>query len=164
MTTIFKIFVVCIQTKAVYYQTMVNFHHTVQRPLKTWSMVNFHHNQHNRHPKAPIRARYGVSFVSASPDGCSATVPEVVYASPCYIALCYYGTPLYCVLIYYDIALSWHCKSSLQWHHNGCDGASNHQPCDCLPNHLFRRKSKKTSKLCVTGLCGGKRNPHTNGQ
>ena len=25
----------------------------------------------------------------------------------------------------------------------------------CLLNHLFRRKSKKTSKLCVTGLCAG---------
>ena len=25
----------------------------------------------------------------------------------------------------------------------------------CLLNRLFRRKSKKTSKLCVTGLCGG---------
>ena len=32
---------------------------------------------------------------------------------------------------------------------------SNHQPHDCLHNHLFRRRSKKTSKLRVTGLCGG---------
>ena len=31
---------------------------------------------------------------------------------------------------------------------------SNHQPHDCLLNRLFRRKSKKTSKLRVTGLCG----------
>ena len=31
----------------------------------------------------------------------------------------------------------------------------NHQPHDCLLNHLFRRWSKKTSKLRVTGLCEG---------
>ena len=30
---------------------------------------------------------------------------------------------------------------------------SNHQPHDCLLNWLFRRRSKKTSKLWVTGLC-----------
>ena len=44
---------------------------------------------------------------------------------------------------------------SLQWRHNGRDGVSNHQPHDCLLNHLFRRKSKNTSKLRVTGLCEG---------
>ena len=32
---------------------------------------------------------------------------------------------------------------------------SNHQPHDCLLNHLFRRRSKKTSKLRVAGLCVG---------
>ena len=41
----------------------------------------------------------------------------------------------------------------LQWRHNGRDVVSNHQPHDCLFNHLFRRRSKKTSKLRVTGLC-----------
>ena len=45
--------------------------------------------------------------------------------------------------------------SSLQWHHNERDGVSNHQPHDCLLNRLFRRRSKKTSKLRVTGLCAG---------
>ena len=44
---------------------------------------------------------------------------------------------------------------TLQWRHNGCDGVSNHQPHDCLINRLFRRRSKKTSKLRVTGLCVG---------
>ena len=43
----------------------------------------------------------------------------------------------------------------LQWRHNGRDSVSNHQPHDCLPNHLFRRRSKKTSKLRVNGLCVG---------
>ena len=46
-------------------------------------------------------------------------------------------------------------QQSVHLRHNGRDGVSNHQPHDCLLNHLFRRKSKKTSKLCVTGLCAG---------
>ena len=41
----------------------------------------------------------------------------------------------------------------VQWHHNGHDGVSNHQPHHCLLNYLFRCRSKKTSKLCITGLC-----------
>ena len=38
-------------------------------------------------------------------------------------------------------------------HNNEHDGTSNHQPHDCLLNRLFRRWSKKTSKLHVTGPC-----------
>ena len=44
---------------------------------------------------------------------------------------------------------------TLQWRHNGHYSVSNHQPRDCLLNRLFRRSSKKTSKLSVTGLCAG---------
>ena len=47
------------------------------------------------------------------------------------------------------------CHSPLQWRHNDHDGVSNHQPDDCLLNCLFRRRSKKTSKLRVTGLYEG---------
>ena len=46
-------------------------------------------------------------------------------------------------------------STTLQWRHNGCDSLSNHQPHDCLLNRLFRSRSKKTSKLRVTGLCAG---------
>ena len=42
---------------------------------------------------------------------------------------------------------------SLRWRNNGRDSVSNHQPHDCLLKRLFRRRSKKTSKLRVTGLC-----------
>ena len=42
---------------------------------------------------------------------------------------------------------------TLRWRHNGCDSVSNHQPHHCLLNRLFRRRSKKTSKRCVTGVC-----------
>ena len=44
---------------------------------------------------------------------------------------------------------------TLEWRHNESDGASNHQPQDCLLNGLFRCRSKKTSKLRDTGLCAG---------
>ena len=43
--------------------------------------------------------------------------------------------------------------ASLRWRGNGRDSVSNHQPHDCLLNRLFRRRSKKTSELRVTGLC-----------
>ena len=46
-------------------------------------------------------------------------------------------------------------KMILLWRHNGRDGVSNHQPHHCLLNRLFRGRSKKTSKLHVTGLCAG---------
>ena len=58
----------------------------------------------------------------------------------------------------------WYCPKSvvvlrvLSWlhrGHNGHDGVSDHQPHDCLLKRLFRRKSKKTSKLRITGLCAG---------
>ena len=46
-------------------------------------------------------------------------------------------------------------KVTLRWRHNDHAGVSNHQPHGCLLNRLFRRKSNKTSKLRVTGLCAG---------
>ena len=50
----------------------------------------------------------------------------------------------------------WHGQvNPLQWRHKWRDGVSNHQPHDCLLNRLFKRRSKKTSKLRVTGLCAG---------
>ena len=62
--------------------------------------------------------------------------------------------------------LSWYpiCKWShynsleikpLHWRHNDHDGVSNHQLQGCLLNRLYRRRSKKTSKLRVTALCAG---------
>ena len=45
--------------------------------------------------------------------------------------------------------------SSSQLRHNEPDFVSNHHPHDCLLNRLFRRRSKKTSKLRVTGRSTG---------
>ena len=49
------------------------------------------------------------------------------------------------------------CKihTALQWHHDEHDCVSNHQPCDCLLNRLFRHRWKKITKFRVTGLCAG---------
>ena len=44
---------------------------------------------------------------------------------------------------------------TLQWCQNECDGVSNHQHIDCLLNRSFRRRSKKTSKLRITGFLRG---------
>ena len=46
-------------------------------------------------------------------------------------------------------------KHALRWRQNGRDSVSNHQPRHCLLSLLFGRRSKKTSKLRVTGLCVG---------
>ena len=45
--------------------------------------------------------------------------------------------------------------NTLQWRHNERDSVSIHQPHDCFLNRLCRHRSKKTSKLRVTGLCAG---------
>ena len=50
---------------------------------------------------------------------------------------------------------SWVRWITLHWRHNDHDGVSNHQPHGCLLTRLLRGRSKKTSKLRVTGLCGG---------
>ena len=55
-------------------------------------------------------------------------------------------------LIHVNLHICW---SSLRWRHNERDGVSNHQPHDCLLNRLFWRRSKKTSKLRVTGHWAG---------
>ena len=87
-------------------------------------------------------------------------------------AWCIYKCPYYSVYF----SLNWgnrmmglvslkHLLFSLRWRHNGCDSVSNHQPRDCLLSRLFRRRSKKTWKLRVTGLCvGNSPGPRTKGQ
>ena len=52
-------------------------------------------------------------------------------------------------------------RRSLQWCHSKCDSASNHRCRDCSFTRLFRRRSKKASKLRVTCLCEG--NPSVTG-
>ena len=56
---------------------------------------------------------------------------------------------------YPERTLSGKMMITLQCRHKERNGVSNHQPQDYLFNRLFRRRSKKTSKLRVTGLCEG---------
>ena len=55
---------------------------------------------------------------------------------------------------HHQIKWAWSCR-----HYGdvmiGAMVSSNHQPHECLLNHLFRRRSKKTSRLHVTGFCEG---------
>ena len=50
----------------------------------------------------------------------------------------------------------WDKKWTLEWRHNGAMASQIIQPNYSLFKRLFRRRSKKTSKLRVTGLCSGK--------
>ena len=57
-----------------------------------------------------------------------------------------------------SLATSTHVRlrlNTFQWRHNEGDGISNHRRFHCLLNCWFRHRSKKTSKLRVTGLCVG---------
>ena len=68
-----------------------------------------------------------------------------------------YPTHMYNFDVVYGNCNNNHCSydTTLQWCHNERNGILNHQHLDCLLNRLFRCRSKKTSKLCVTGLCKG---------
>ena len=57
--------------------------------------------------------------------------------------------------LYFLYKFRWSCSWAVQSRHNERDGVSNHQPHECLFSRLFRRRSKKTSKLRVTGLFAG---------
>ena len=61
---------------------------------------------------------------------------------------------IYCAYVN-GITFAWTKPYPLLWRHNEPDGVSNHQPHECSPNRLFGHRSKKTSKLRVTGLCAG---------
>ena len=60
------------------------------------------------------------------------------------------------LLLWWSFGLGpWRENLSLQCRHDERNGVPNHQLHDCLLKRLIRRRSKKTSKLRVTGLCEG---------
>ena len=77
----------------------------------------------------------------------------------CLIQIEMFPSTLYCVYYFCvfdpDVMTRKPFPNSLHWRHNDHDGVSNHHPHACLLNRLFRRRSKKTSKLRVTGLYMG---------
>ena len=79
---------------------------------------------------------------------CSRTYPWYTINAPAAFAWCTINVPM---------AFTW-CTNHfipLHWRHNDHGEVSNHQPHGCLLNRLFRRRSKKTSNLHVTGICAG---------
>ena len=86
---------------------------------------------------------------------CVISIHMVIYNNPIDFCTQFYqnGLPLIPVGISNNMPSKvW---DALQWRHNGCDCISNHQLHHCLRKRLFRRRSKKTSKLRVTGLVRG---------
>ena len=70
---------------------------------------------------------------------------------------------LWCKAIWGLLSIILFCiVTPLWWRHNENDRVSNHRRFDCLLNCLFKRGSKKTSKLSVTGFCKG--NPLVTGE
>ena len=67
----------------------------------------------------------------------------------------YHSWLTYITLVKKKSEMFMQCWNALQWRHYEPEVVSNHQPRDCLLNRPFRRRSKKTSKLRVTGLCVG---------
>ena len=59
----------------------------------------------------------------------------------------------FCELAAWSMFYCSHCSSASHYCHNGQGGVSNHQSHNCLLKLLFRCRLKKTSELCVTGLC-----------
>ena len=55
----------------------------------------------------------------------------------------------------HDHIMTWKPCPSLQWRHNERDCVSNHQSYDYSLNRLFTRRSMKTLKHRVTGICEG---------
>ena len=79
---------------------------------------------------------------------CDLSIPGRILPMPAYTEVCDTEWQITDPLLPYT-------QEALQWRHNENDGVSNHQPYDRLLKGLFMCRSKKTSKLRVTGLCEG---------
>ena len=103
---------------------------------------------HNMSPRKVLKLRSWE--INNPPRAAKMYLPKTIYIHIC----CFNFDALTYARIErrYAVFLCWD-QGSLLWRHNGPDSVSNHQPHDCLLNRLFRRRSKKISKLRVTGLC-----------
>ena len=102
----------------------------------------------------------GISTVCST--SCSRVIPFISFLVKCFI----HTAGFLCgMCAYQDKHMS--CKENpqcvctkkgpkpLRWRHNGRDSDSNHQPHSCLLHRLFRRRSRKTSKLRALALVWG---------
>ena len=110
--------------------------------------INCHFKNTNSQKKTPYRKQV-VHPRHKTPRGEPVAKPGTLLHRPTSILI---SVQWIVVLIHQLLTIT---IKSLRWRHNGCDSVSNHQPHQCLLNRLFRRRSKKTSKLRVTGLCAG---------
>ena len=81
--------------------------------------------------------------------------PMTMWITPCRYAYGFTDSEIWLKPTPYSRGTTLCINISLRWRHNDHDGVSNHQPHGCLLNRLFRRRSKKTSKLRVTALVWG---------
>ena len=83
---------------------------------------------------------------------------KYVYINPCHSKImkcCFYFSTKVCYFKCWRPIYRLVQCASLRWRHNDHVGVSYHQPHHCLLSRLFGRRSKKTSKLRVTGFCAG---------
>ena len=97
---------------------------------------------------------HNASFCNSNVHTCSCFCYKMVHCGICDWRIVGFVQHVYSELMYGRNRCP-DSHSSLQWRHNGRDSVSNHQPQECLLNSLFRRRSNKTSKLRVTGVCAG---------
>ena len=101
----------------------------------------------------PLFVSLYLSLFLAPPPTPTPSMPHCLRAH-LYIRLCDY--PCVYVISVMDFATSLSksvCVCVCPSGNNECNGISNQRCIDCLPNRLFRCKSKKTPKLRTTGLC-----------
>ena len=77
------------------------------------------------------------NVICRSPDTILLVPSPVLYVD--WVIMVFYHAAFRFLLMAYMFFSSF----TLQWHHNGRDGVSDHQPHDCLLKRLFRRRSKK---------------------
>ena len=89
----------------------------------------------------PEACRYNQPCMQTS-HRCAASINHVTYRTTRFSSMCLQMSHFLSVL-------------ALQWRDNERDGVSNHQPHECLLKRVFGGRTKKISKLRVTGLCAG---------
>ena len=119
--------------------------------------MSFLHTWDNKQLNSNIEYNIFIRYIDGLVQNCSNSIDNALgllqfCPKP---SICMFYCSLFC-FGYRDVRVGFTRCISLQWRHNEHHGVSNHQPHNCLLNRLFSHRSKKTSKLRVTGLCAGK--------
>ena len=98
----------------------------------------------------PCKCSFGVLICEETTDALLVNMPMWIIFDFAILSVLFLESHSYLTGAHTDKLIT-----TIQWRHIERDSISNHQPHDCLLNRLFRRRSRKTSKLRVTGLCAG---------